>query len=403
MSTSIDDGESSHPALWQFVPPSEYARPETPASLAPATAWTRLKQLFSRNKAQSDSPAKREEDLRRLPQLRLEHLARPVEWGALAAELDKQMSARWGQDAPGVRFLIGQPHCGHARIASQWAAARQATLIEPPTMTQILDGDQSWHHHWSGSGDTPWVLPRLERCFLRHANGLDLVRELLDAVASGRAGNGLIACDSWAWAFLQRVFPLPKPHALTLQGFDGQALARLFSQLAAPKGKRSVHFRHARSGQETLVVPFEGDSCSDELIRLAIHCRGNPGTARDYWRQRLRTEPEADIEEDADEDAEEAVDQVIWVSASLPGPVFPAEAGEEVALLLHALLLHGGLDETALSEVLPLTRQRTSASLRHLEQLEVIESNDAHWRVSALAYAQVRNWLHGRDFLTDDF
>ena len=268
-------------------------------------------------------------------------------------------------------------------------------------MEQILSNDQSWHRTWA-SGDKPWVLPRLERCFLRHANGLDLVRHFLEAAASGRAGKGLIACDSWAWAFLRRVWPLPQPFALTLQAFDGQALARLFSLLGAPKGKRRVSFRNARSGQETLSVPYQGDGCSEELIRLAAHCRGNPGTARDYWRERLRSTPDADVDLDQDE-GESANGEVIWVSAALAQPTLPNDAAEDVALLLHALLLHGGLTEPALAEVLPLSRQRSMATLCRLQQLEVAEWSNGEWRVAALAYALVRDWLRGRDFLTDDF
>ncbi len=406
MSASSKDQESEHPALWQFVPLASYARPESPATHVAVTAWARMKQLFQRNPAQDDAPAKREEELRRLPQLQLQHVARPIEWEALAPVLEESMATQWGDDLPGVRFVIGQPHCGHAEIASQWASEQQATLIEPPSMAQILGNDQSWHRNWASAGDKVWVLPRLERCFLRHANGLDLVRQLLEAVASGRAARGLIACDSWAWAYLQRVWPLPRPAALTLQAFNGQALARLFSLLAAPGGKRRLSFRHASSGQETLGVPYEGSSCSDDLIRLAAHCRGNPGTARDYWRQRMRSEPEADVEADNDQsDASTNADanEVIWVSATLPEPALPIEADEDVALVLHALLLHGGLPEAALAEVLPLSRQRSLATLRRLQQLEVCEISNEYWRVSALAYALVRAWLRGRDFLTDDF
>jgi small conductance mechanosensitive channel len=49
--------------------------------------------------------------------------------------------------------------------------------------------------------------------------------------ASGRLGKGIIGCDSWAWAYLQWVWPLAQPEALTMQAFDGEKLTRLFAFL----------------------------------------------------------------------------------------------------------------------------------------------------------------------------
>lgn len=41
---------------------------------------------------------------------------------------------------------------------------------------------------------------------MRHAGGLTLVRRLLERAVSGQLGRGLIGCDSWAWAYLQKVW-----------------------------------------------------------------------------------------------------------------------------------------------------------------------------------------------------
>ncbi|WP_299310510.1 hypothetical protein [uncultured Halomonas sp.] len=74
--------------------------------------------------------------------------------------------------------------------------------------------------------------PRLERCFLRHAEGLAGVRRLVEQALAGRLGPGIIGCDSWAWAYLQHTLALPEGQAFTLQPFDGADLDRYFAAAA---------------------------------------------------------------------------------------------------------------------------------------------------------------------------
>ena len=105
---------------------------------------------------------------------------------------------------------------------------------------------------------------------------------------------------------------------------------------------------------------------SEDIEQLAAHCRGNPGIACDYWRTRLRAEPEdkdaaaGDSEGDArgDEDHE----AVVWVASARQERALPAQGAEDSALVLHALLVHGGLPAPMLPAVLPLSRHAASAS-----------------------------------------
>ncbi|MFP5461713.1 MAG: hypothetical protein ACLGII_09045, partial [Gammaproteobacteria bacterium] len=262
-----------------------------------------------------------------------------------------------------------------------------------------------------------WALRRLEHCFLRHPAGLSLVRRLLETIADGRAGDGVIGCDSWAWAFLGRVWPVPPPRALTLQAFDGEALSALLARLAASPRRRRLRFRNAHSGRETLTVPRDGDAVGEQIVTLAAHCRGNPGVARSYWRSCLRAEPEEAGESLEDEDAQDAPaaveggasaaqtgrQEVVWVSAHLDEPELPMEGAEDVALLLHALLLHGGLPEEAFEAVLPMPVPQTTAVAQRLRQQGIVERREGRWAVAALSYVPVRQWLRGRDYLTDAF
>jgi len=407
----MNQDPSSAPAtrrreLWQFVPLADYTPPGLPASSAAANALASLKRLFQSRTDETEAPAKKEDELRSLSQMQLEHLARPIDWGTVSRALDTTLAARQpaADGAPAVTFVIGQPHCGHAEIVASWAARNDACLIDPPSHEEILAADGRWQAAWPDNGRT-FALPRLERCFLRHAGGLALVRRLLEQVARGRAGSGLIGCDSWAWPYLQRIWPVPRPDALTLQAFDGPRLLHLFAALAPEQ--RHLRFRNARTGRETLSLPLENDAVSDEIVQLAAHCRGNVGTACSYWRQRLRATPDEDEASAAPPvpgpDTADSRAETVWLSAGLQEPGLPTAADEDVALVLHALLLHNGLPDAALPDVLPLPHHRCVAIVLRLNQLDLLAQQDGRWTVTALGYSLVRAWLRGRDYLTDDF
>jgi hypothetical protein len=394
------------PELWQFVPLSAYAQPELAASSAAVAAWGSFTQFFRSTHKEDMVPVKQEDALRSLPGMLLEHLVGHIDWRKASVALDTALSAQGEDAASGVQFLIGQPHCGHAEMVVDWAARHDAQIIEPPSYEALLASNGRWCAVWPAQGQA-WALPALERWFLRSATGLALVRKLLEEIVSGRAGRGLVGCDSWAWTYLQRISSLPLPVALTLQAFDGPRLSRLLAQLADSGGQGPLLFRNARSGQTTLTVPYDGDAASDEVVQLAAHCRGNVGVARCYWRHRLRAVSDsAEALNEGGSGAAEKTDpdaEVIWVSATQPEPALPIEADEDVALVLHALLLHNGLRADVLTRVLPLPRHLCMAIVLRLQRLSLLEEYEGCWRVTALGYELVRRWLRGRGFLIDDF
>lgn len=142
-------------------------------------------------------------------------------------------------------------------------------------------------------------------------------------------------------------------------------------------------------------------------MQLAAHCRGNVGTARSYWRQRLRlVDAEAAGEAElaaATPESDAAATQIVWVAESLQEPAAPVEADEGTALVLHARLLHNGLSEELLPRLLPLEAHCCLAILMRLQGLGIARLQDARWQVDPLGYALVRDLLRSRDYLTDDF
>lgn len=394
--------EAALPPVWTFVHLAEHEPPALPVSSAAAQGWRALKKILTRqDDEESRVPARQEQALRSLSETRLSHFVRPIDWAEVSLALDKTAQP---VAQTGVTFVVAPPYGGHGEVVEAWARRHGARLLETPTADQVLAGEHSWEHAWEGEG--AWALPRLERCFFRSAHGLALVRRLLEQVSGGSAGRGVIGCDSWAWAFLRRVWPMPHQHVLTLQALDGEKLQRLLVSLSPASTNRKLLFRNARSGSLALQVPCEGQAISAEIAQLAAHCRGNPVVAREYWRRRLRTEPDDDAKAAALDAVEEEQtgEQVVWLTSAdfqqgLPG--FPDGHDEETALVLHALLLHAGLAEEMLTEVLPLPHHQIMALVLWLEGQGIVELCDGLWRVTSLAYNLVRSQLRARDLQTD--
>ena len=391
-------------SVWRFAPLADYRPPFPPVSSAAGRTWSSLTRLFGGSGDKAQSPAVDRDQLIALAPEQLKRLSPAPDWAAAAQVLDRALGDWWRQDRPErpVRFLVGPPFSGQAKMVHRWGTALGATVITEPTSEQILGADYRWLEDWPDTAPL-WVLPRMERCFLRHAGGLSLVRRLLDRAQGGTLGCGLIGCDSWAWAFLEYAWPVGRPDALAVQAFDGEGLARLLAALATPRAGERIRFRNARSGDDLLAAPFaEGDPVRSEIAQLAAHCRGNAGLAASLWRRRLCAAPEGGEAADA-ATAGDNPTEVVYVAENIPEVRPAAHCGEEDVLLLHALLLHNGLAEALLADLLPLPASRTAAGLRRLQQAGLAERHDGRWQVAAPAYVPVRDLLASRDYLCDAF
>lgn len=404
MTEPADSGSdsSARTPLWQFVPPGDYTVPAVQIQKAAVEAWLSLQNIF-RRKNSAAATFKAEQDLRALPQVRLEHLVPPLPWDDAATALDAALQD-WlvaGSAATCVKFVVGQPFCGHAEIVSLLGARHRGTEVAPPSIEQILSNDESWFDSWTLPANF-WVLPKLEHCYLRHASGLNLVRRLLCLATNGDLGQGVIGCDSWAWAYLQRIFPLPQAAAITLQAFDANRLQDLFYDQMRSRAQQKIHCFNAKNNQKILGPSAEQEQLQEEFVELAAHCRGNVAVATTYWRQRLRCLPDEDAAVDDEKTATRTGEQV-WVAGMPPEPELPIGNEEDFFLLLHSMLLHGGLPESLLGELLPFSATRCLGLLGQLQQSGIACCANGRWQVRETAYAMVRRLLSARDYLSDSF
>lgn len=126
-----------------------------------------------------------------------------------------------------------------------------------------------------------------------------------------------------------------------------------------------------------------------------------------FWRERLRSDLDADTLDSDDREKVEQSDEpgveYVWLAPALPEPMISFEMDEDSVLILHALMLHGGLHASLLSELLPLPHSLCMARLVRLQNAGFVKNWENRLCISERAYFSVRALLHERAYLVDDF
>lgn len=332
-----------------FQPASDYHAPALPTADAIQSSINRVRQLFKK----SDNPPYIADDrLQRTTADTLNTVAAPPEGGRLLEELQLSLTDWLTDPSPAsLRKLIVLPPCEQDGIIQAWANTNNHCVLAPPDRTRLLSANSDALP--SLEGDGLLVIPQLERWFLRHRNGLTLIRALL-AQLDTLNRKCLIGCNSWAWRFLGKAVgaDLALPNALTFQAYDAERLRGWFKELAAADSEHQVTLRLPENGKDVLSADEESDH--GYFVKLAARSRGIPWVAWQLWRRSLRAGIEADSDDDAATRASlDADEQTLWVAA-LEDYSLPASAGEGALFVLQALLIHGEMSLTELRAVLPL-------------------------------------------------
>lgn len=390
--------------IWRFTPIDEYSLPSPIISTGTVKKTVRgfFRNVF-RKKDKPESPLDPDIQLRGLTD---EHLApaRPeFPWEDAATALDATLGPWIETDEPlkPVVFYVAPPHSGRNEILNAWARTRNAAVVSPPDRNAISSGIHDWLKSWPRSD--LWMFPSLERSFLRERSGIDSVRLLLSNMLSGELGQGIVGCDSWAWEFLRHVWPGRPSYTLSAQAFDAARLQSVFERGISQVEDHPLRFRLTSDGTDVL-----SQETPQYWKSLAAASRGNIGVAAACWEKSLRMVPD-DNQNDSDT-TEARVDEngssrTVWVTpvSDLEQPRIPPDAGQTSHFVLHALLLHNGLDSDTLARILPGDRTAMTEALLFLREAGVVERCDGEWRVSAFAYPVVRSFLSTRDFLCDAF
>ena len=323
-----------------------------------------------------------------------------------------------------LKVLVGPPGSGTGQIISAWADRQSWKVIDPPSAQQILAGDAAWLTFLNEINGQGFVVPDLEKIYLRHSTGLRLIRRFLDELWK-RKVRCLVGCNSWAWAFLRHAmmadsfFGTP----LSLDAFDKRRLDLWFRRQACKGGKKSIVFRQSVTGEVILAVdtdsnavcPVEdsekpaSDQKSGYLAAIASRSRGIPLVAWAIWRNSLLVSVDDEVMNKVGDEAQRAatVDQglTIWVRPweQIGLPDMPPQVGRIDLFILHALLLHGGLDAETLNKTLSLTQAESDKTIIRLQSAGLIKLENSLWRVTLAGYPAVRAYLQNEDYLVDDF
>lgn len=406
------NNETQPRPLWEFVPATAYTLPPSPVAYRVKGGIAGLIDKLKPAKEIPESPLQ-EELLQALPDRFRDYIAQAPDWQPAALALDQKLN-KWGQGGEQERMtvaVVSPPHVANGAILKHFSNIRSWRVIPPPTAEQIANADTSWLKAFTHM-PSPWVLPNLEKCYLRHYRGLALVRQLFVLLHGGRAPQGIIGCDSWAWAYFQRVMPELLPTPITLQAFDPMRLVRWLRDLAPGFHGKQVRFRQSDNGNDVLPPPstIKADSenattASQFVKNLAAFSRGIPGVAWSIWGSALRSLPE-DTDSSCKDPVDTSDDQTtIWLPPweQLEVPIRSSNLDKLELLVLHNILLHAGLSLEKLQQVSSFTATECSLALSALKNAGYLEYQSNVWQVTAAAYPTARQMIKSQGYLTDAF
>ncbi len=409
MSETDSGSKKTGNQLWRFVALSDYRLPAEPVTHTVKKGLAGLRRLIDQKTDESTSPLKSADELSSLSEWQLNRIVPYPHWEETTDSLNEELKPWLELDETNlpIAMLVGPPFSGYADILKDWCDQRNWILVEPPSPEQVMDDDDSWLTE-KIKENRPWVFSGLEKTFLRHAEGLRLVRRILDQAYAGKLGRGIMGCSSWAWAYLGYVWYGKMPYTLTLQAFDQEGLSQYLQKAAFNSTNRNFRFRQADNGKCVLPDP-EAEEKAGEMSSfmqlLAAYSRGNLGVAVDAWRTALRTEPDQVLAEEVQKDEGDISQQTIWVTPweQLKLPSIPAEAKHHEAFVLHVLLLHNGLSLEWLQQLLPMTPNLVTETLIRLKEAGITQQRDEIWEVTRSGYPVVRQFLQSSGYLVDIF
>ena len=375
-----------------FIPLADYAAPGGPVGHLARRLLDRVRRVL----ASEEAPVVEDEGLREATRATVDdHMGTP-DCAPLVRELDATLDgwATGGRAAEDtLRLVVLPPGDPHGLLAG-WAARRAHAVLEPPSFDALLAPRERSPLDAAPGGDGVLVVPRLERWFVRHRNGLAHVRALLAELAAGER-RCVVGCNSWAWLYLARAVEadLLLPPPLTFAPFDAPRLHRWLAELAVADGTRDVVFRTSGSGTDVFARDADDGFESDFLPGLAARSRGVPWVAWRQWRRGLRTRREGadgDGEDGPEDDADGAdadgPEDTLWL-VETGEPVLPIGHERTARLVLHALLLHGELATAELARVLPVVGE--SNIVPALARAGFVERADGRYRCATSAYPAI--------------
>ncbi len=406
---------ASDKELWEWIPTGEFRLPSATIQTTFKTRVQSFLKLYQKTPSENSDGFSSPEKLEYLSSFILDRLVPAVEWKLHGQSLDSVLVPWCGSPDKKFVLILNVPHSGNAGILRHWAAEHGFRVIDPPNLSGLLkSSDDVWFKQFENSNSC-WVLPNLERLYLRHEAGLRIIQRFFRMLLAGELGFGVVGCSSWAWSFFRHAMGIFAPISMVAKPFDSSKLAQWLGAMACGTSRRKILFRQSDNGRMVLSSESSGSANKDKTVDpdpffrdLAAFSYGIPGVALAYWRASLQAEPDTlDLEKNTDEttSGQSTNHSTVWVKPwiNIEKPDLPKNVGRHHAFILHSLLLHDMLDMDMLKKLLPVPYPQIGQTLYDLSDNGVIEFVDDQWRVSPKGYPVARGFLKTEGFLTDDF
>lgn len=377
-----------------FRPLGKFEWPSTTVNRGVDLALSQLRKKFRRSDKDAGIDPK---TLLPAPTELLDRVCEPPAHSPLIGELDATLSS-WLEDEAAsdkVQTII-LPPCDREDLLGQWAKINDLQTFGTDRKMAELDA-------LDDPKATPLVIPKLERRFLRTRSGLHDVRQLLDRL-SVMERRIIIGCNSWAWQFLRKsceidlIFAAP----MTFQSFDKKRLRNWLGTLALdPADDANLCFRSASSGQDVFGNGEGETEVSVFMTELAKGSIGVPWVAWHLWKDSLHVASPVDGDDDAPAESSKAeadTRDTIWVTDIRP-PSVPSRNDQNAFLVLHALLIHGGLTQDQIVQTVPLVTY--THVLASLIRSGLVDQVDGLYRCRPSAYPVIRDGLNNSGYPVD--
>jgi hypothetical protein len=304
-------------------------------------------------------------------------------------------------------FLIEPPFSHLDDKLNTWAAKSGRTVVDPP---ENLLGGAPFDDKDIPEGD--WIIPNLERWFIRHPRGLEQVRSLFRYLVENDTSRGIIACHSWSWNFLQKAIGIqpPQNRLYTLKSTGVEEFAREILYYVYEKTGQEVELRQTNNGQtvikwkpETPESPVDPThppvEIGDFMKQLISYSRGNRSIAVSFWKKSLRTEPDEELENSETETSRDHFWVVPWADLELP--FVPSHYNWKHLTILHTLLIHERLSQELLNKLLPQNDDELTMLITELIHNDLVAREGRQLRITENGYPAIRQQLNQHGYQTD--
>lgn len=367
--------------LSTFSALTDYKSPAVPTTKLVKKYWQKATQLL---RPKDDTPYIPSDELAHAGEQALRHFFPAPRYALIGRELDATLKGHLDSKRPHPRFWLCLPE-GDPGVLHNWAEHHNYQLLSPPPRTQLMADTGSIKLAHQGG---VLVVPQLERWFLRHPEGVAVLRSLL-AKLEAHEGPVVLSANGFALVFLQQLLDRSTlmSKCITFKPFTTDRLYRWLYRNIYDGKERTFLIKDSFSGKALFgptvdeAIPFRG-----LFNRLAADSRGIPWVAWQLLISALKTRKQVD-----EESGESVRDSSagLWMHAP-PARREQVLSGKNARFILHALALHGGLTEEHLRLVTPCSLD----SLADLYLEGFVTRDDEHgYRLNPLAYAPIMQAL----------